>query len=62
MSSAIFRMCILISRMALLTSSFSLGLTGLFDKAETGAGVIFIILLFGAFPGMFINVCLSISF
>lgn len=33
-----------------------MALTGLFDKAETGAGIILVILLFGAFPGVFMSV------
>ena len=33
-----------------------MALTSLFDKAETGAGVILLILIFGGLPAMFLTV------
>lgn len=48
-------------RVSLSTSAFSMSLTSLFDKPDTGAGVILLILLFGALPAIFLTVYLSIS-
>ena len=44
---------------SLNTSSFSMSLTSLFDKPDTGAGVILLILLFGAMPAVFLTVLME---
>ena len=37
-------------------SAYTMALTSFFDKSETGAGVIMLILIFGGLPAMFLAV------
>lgn len=42
--------------MAWNISAYTMALTSFFDKSETGAGVIMLILIFGGLPAMFLTV------
>ena len=41
---------------SLACSSYSMALTSLFDKSETGSSVILLIMIFGGLPAMFLTV------